>query len=151
MKSLKKSSGKRRGITKKAKVHQEHNPKKTFVLGTGQADVLTAEKGLQNQVTVPSFHTSKQYSPTVLKQSCLENFMTQFTLFSWALAWLSNIGSQRPQFKALVTHAIKLACCTTEQLLLRNSLYNKYKICFIKENCTLELHCWIWPCQKYMS
>lgn len=75
------------------------------MLGTEQADVLAADKGLRKQATVP---TSEQYSPAVLEQSCLENFMTQFTLFSWALDWLSYIGSQRSQFKALATHAVKL-------------------------------------------
>lgn len=64
-----------RGITKKVKVHQEHNPKKTLSLGTEQADVLAADKGLRKQVTVPSFCTSKKHYPTALEQSCSENFM----------------------------------------------------------------------------
>lgn len=63
------------GITKKVKVHKEHNPKKTFLLGTGQADVLAVDQGLRKQVIVPSFCTGKMYYPTVLNQSCLENFM----------------------------------------------------------------------------
>lgn len=64
-----------RGITKKVKVHKEHNPKKTFSLGTGQADAPAADKGLGKQATVPSFCTGKKYYPTVLQQSRSENFM----------------------------------------------------------------------------
>lgn len=45
----------------------------------------------------------------------------------------------------------EIVCCTTEQLLGRTSLYNKYYIYFIKRNWTVELHCWSWPCQKCMS
>lgn len=42
-----------RGMTKEVKLQEEHNPKKTFSLETGQADVLAADKGLRKQVTVP--------------------------------------------------------------------------------------------------
>lgn len=101
-----------RGITKKVKVHREHNPKKTCLLGTGQANVLAAQRTQKASYSFLILYWQKVLpycTDTGLLGKFHESiFPTQFTLFSRALVWLSNISSQWSHFKALVTHAIKL-------------------------------------------
>lgn len=51
-------------------------------------------------------------------------------------------------FQSIGHSCNKIACCTTQQLLIRSFSYSKYRIYFIKQNYTGELHCAISPGQK---
>lgn len=121
--------------------------------GTGQANVLPAQRTRRASQSFLTLYWQKVLpycTDTGLPGEFHEPiFPTQFALFIFPGTCLAQ-QHQQPviPFQSTGHSCNKIACCTTQQLLIRTFSQNKHRIYFIKQNWTREFHCTVLPGQK---
>lgn len=124
-----------RGITKKVKVHREHNPKKTCLLH-GHADVLAAQRTGKSKLQFPHSTLAKKCYPSAVTKENVTH--PSYTILP---AFLGSCLAQQHQQPLITLQSTGHSCnksarCTTQQLLIRTFSHNKCRTYFIKHNWT---------------